>query len=52
MGWGPYGSTGLGENIGADVGTIGSPAIYNAIGKRIDEWPLTPDRILKALGKI
>ncbi|BBO82066.1 hypothetical protein DSCO28_26320 [Desulfosarcina ovata subsp. sediminis] len=27
-------------------------AIYNAIGKRITEYPATPDKILKALGKI
>jgi CO/xanthine dehydrogenase Mo-binding subunit len=27
-------------------------AIYNAIGKRIMEYPTTPDRILTALGAI
>jgi CO/xanthine dehydrogenase Mo-binding subunit len=27
------------------------PAIYNAIGKWIEEIPVTPDRVLKALGK-
>jgi len=27
-------------------------AIYNAIGKRITHYPVTPDKILKALGKI
>jgi len=27
-------------------------AIYNAIGVRIREVPITPDRILKALGKV
>ena len=26
-------------------------AIYNAIGVRIKEGPITPDRILKALGR-
>jgi CO/xanthine dehydrogenase Mo-binding subunit len=27
-------------------------AVYNAIGTRIMAYPLTPDKILKALGKI
>ena len=27
-------------------------AVYNAIGKRIFEYPVTPQKILKALGKI
>jgi len=27
-------------------------AVYNAIGTRIMEYPLTSDKILKALGKI
>jgi len=25
--------------------------VYNAIGKWIDEYPITPDRVLEALGK-
>jgi CO/xanthine dehydrogenase Mo-binding subunit len=28
-----------------------APAVYNAIGKWIYEYPVTPDKILKALGK-
>jgi len=28
------------------------PAVYNAIGKRVDDFPVTPDKVLKALGKI
>ena len=27
------------------------PAVYNAIGKWIEETPVTPERVLKALGK-
>jgi len=27
-------------------------AIYNAIGKRFNEYPITPDKILRALGKV
>jgi CO/xanthine dehydrogenase Mo-binding subunit len=26
-------------------------AVYNAIGKYVDSEPVTPDKILKALGK-
>jgi xanthine dehydrogenase molybdenum-binding subunit len=27
-------------------------AVYNAIGVRIMDYPFTPDKVLKALGKI
>jgi CO/xanthine dehydrogenase Mo-binding subunit len=27
-------------------------AIHNAIGKWVNDYPTTPDRVLKALGKI
>jgi CO/xanthine dehydrogenase Mo-binding subunit len=27
-------------------------AVYNAIGARIMDYPFTPDKVLKALGKI
>jgi xanthine dehydrogenase molybdenum-binding subunit len=27
-------------------------AVYNAIGVRVMDYPFTPDKILKALGKI
>jgi CO/xanthine dehydrogenase Mo-binding subunit len=51
MGYGAYGSCGCGE----DTCTFGSPmvipAIYNAIGKWVDTYPPTPERVLKALGK-
>jgi CO/xanthine dehydrogenase Mo-binding subunit len=26
--------------------------VYNAIGARVDEIPLTPEKVLRALGKI
>ncbi len=48
-GGGVYGSSGVGENTW-EQGSI-SCAIFNAIGKWID-WPITPDKVLKALGKI
>jgi len=52
LGYGPYGSNGIGENIGAAMAAITSSAIYNAIGKWILDYPITPDKVLRALGKI
>jgi CO/xanthine dehydrogenase Mo-binding subunit len=52
LGYGPYGSNGIGEDIGAAMAGITSGAIHNAIGKWILEFPITPDRVLKALGAI
>jgi CO/xanthine dehydrogenase Mo-binding subunit len=52
LGYGPYGSNGIGENIGASMSAITSSAIYNAIGKWILDFPITPDKVLKALGTI
>ena len=43
---------GIGEDIGTVVPGLMAPAVYNAIGKWIDELPITPDKVLKALGKI
>ena len=50
LGWGAYGATGIGESGGAMVGTILPVAVHNAIGEWVD-YPTTPDKILKALGK-
>jgi len=52
MGYGPYGVIGIGEDIATLVPGLLAPAVYNAIGVWIDEFPITPDRVLKALGKI
>jgi CO/xanthine dehydrogenase Mo-binding subunit len=52
LGYGTYGSNGIGENIGASLAAITSSAIYNATGKWILDYPITPDKVLKALGKI
>ena len=51
LGHGPYGTNGLGENIGATMRFVIYGAIYNALGVWVDEFPTTPDRVLKALGK-
>jgi len=46
---GPYGAKGVGEPaLVATSPTIGN-AIYDAIGVRIHDLPLTPDKILRAL---
>jgi CO/xanthine dehydrogenase Mo-binding subunit len=52
LGYTPYGACGIGENIGASMAAITSSAIYNATGKWVIDFPITPDKVLKALGKI
>ena len=52
LGHGPYGSTGIGENTATMIPALLGPAVYNAIGIRIDDFPITPARVLKALGKV
>ncbi len=52
LGYSTYGASGIGENVGASVSAITSSAVYNATGKWILDFPITPDRVLKALGKI
>jgi CO/xanthine dehydrogenase Mo-binding subunit len=52
LGYGPYGMIGLGESSACCTQAITGPAIYNAIGKYVDSFPTTPDKILKALGKV
>ena len=52
LGYGTYGAFGIGENIGAAMSAITAGAIYNAIGKWVLDFPVTPDKVLKALGKI
>jgi xanthine dehydrogenase molybdenum-binding subunit len=51
MGYGPYGLVGIGEDVATVMSCLMAPAVYNAIGKWIYEYPVTPDKILKALGK-
>ena len=49
---GPYGAKGAGEIAMVPTAPAIANAIYNAIGVRITEYPITPDKILKELGKI
>jgi CO/xanthine dehydrogenase Mo-binding subunit len=49
---GPFGARIVGEpSIVAGIAAIGS-AIENAVGARVTESPFTPERILRAMGKI
>jgi len=50
MGYGPYGVIGIGEDVATVVPALIGPAVYNAIGVWIDDFPITPDKVLKALG--
>ena len=52
MGHGPYGTVGVGEDIATMIPALLGPAVYNAIGVWVDDFPITPEKVLKALGKI
>ena len=52
LGYSAYGAYGIGENIGAAMSGLSSAAIYNAIGKWVLDYPTSPEKVLKALGKI
>ncbi len=52
LGYSSYGACGLGEATGASLSGITAGAVFNATGKWVEEYPVTPDRVLKALGKI
>jgi CO/xanthine dehydrogenase Mo-binding subunit len=52
LGYAPYGAYGVGENVGAGMSGILCGAVHNAIGQWVMEHPITPARVLKALGKI
>jgi CO/xanthine dehydrogenase Mo-binding subunit len=52
LGYSAYGAYGIGENVGASLTAITASAIYNAIGRWILDFPTTPDKVLKALGRI
>jgi CO/xanthine dehydrogenase Mo-binding subunit len=52
LGYAAFGAYGIGENTAAAMSGITVSAIYNATGKWVMDYPTTPDRVLKALGKI
>ncbi|HSK88362.1 MAG TPA: molybdopterin cofactor-binding domain-containing protein, partial [Anaerolineales bacterium] len=49
---GPWGARGLGELPFLPVAPAIGAAIYDATGVWVDEFPFTPERVLRALGKI
>lgn len=49
--YGPMGAKGVSEPQSPAIGPAIANAIYNAVGARVNSTPLTPDKILKALGK-
>ena len=51
-GAGEYGACGIGEGTLTCTPRAIANAVYNAIGTRIDEIPITPEKVLQALGRI
>ena len=49
---GPWGARGLGELPFLPVAPVIAAAIHDATGVWINEFPFTPERVLRALGKI
>ena len=53
LGWTTYGMSGCSEaGKATTAAALLVPAVYNAIGVWIEDTPVTPDKVLKALGKI
>jgi CO/xanthine dehydrogenase Mo-binding subunit len=51
LGYGPYGVIGIGEDVATVMPALLGPAVHNAIGVWVDDFPITPDVVLKVLGK-
>ncbi|MBR6332209.1 MAG: molybdopterin-dependent oxidoreductase [Dehalococcoidales bacterium] len=49
---GEWGCGGIGEDVATLIPCILTDAVRNALGVSITEQPITPDKILKALGKV
>lgn len=48
----PYGAKGVGEPAAAATPPAIANALYDAIGVRIRDLPLTPEKVLEAMGKL
>lgn len=46
---GPFGAKGVGEMGGTPTAAAIANAVYNAIGVRLTELPMTPERVLRAI---
>lgn len=51
MGYGPYGVVGIGEDVAKAVPALIAPAVHNAVGGRVLDFPITPAKVFSALGK-
>ena len=49
---GPFGSKGMSQTSIVTVAPAIGNAIYDAVGVRIRSLPITPEKVLKALGKL
>jgi CO/xanthine dehydrogenase Mo-binding subunit len=49
---GPWGARGLGEVMNMCLAPAVAAAVHDATGVWFDEFPLTPERVLKGLGKL
>jgi CO/xanthine dehydrogenase Mo-binding subunit len=49
---GPFGAKGVGEMGGTPTAAAIANAIYDAVGVRLTTLPMTPERVLKALGDL
>ena len=49
---GPYGAKGMGQTAVSPVAPAVANAVYEATGVRIKELPITPEKILRGLGKL
>jgi len=49
---GPQGSKGMGQTAVSPIAPAVGNAIYEAIGVRIRDLPITPEKVLRALGKL
>ena len=52
MGYGPYGSVGVGEVVATVTTYLLEGAIYNAIGMWVDDAPVRPTRSSKPWGRL
>jgi CO/xanthine dehydrogenase Mo-binding subunit len=49
---GPYGARGMAEMPYLPYAPVIAAAVFDAIGIWFDEFPLTPERVLRGLGKV
>jgi CO/xanthine dehydrogenase Mo-binding subunit len=51
LGYGPYGLVGIAEDVATIVPGLLLPAVHNALGVWVESLPVTPNQVLRALGK-